>query len=564
MALLTLFAFLAGGATAISPCVLPVLPALLAASSAGGRRRPLGIVIGLAVTFSVVIVGLAKVVDGVGLGDGLTRDLAIFVLAAAGLVLLLPAVAARIEAPLSRLARFGPKSGGDGFWSGLGVGAALGFVYTPCAGPILAAVISVSAATGSTVAIGLAYAAGSAVVLLALALAGRRLLAPLRRGNRMATFQRLTGAVLVVTAVAMVLQLDIRFQESIADDFGGLSLTGQLEKSGAVKDRLADLQGEPKFAAASPQPGAQASDLPVLGDAPGFVGNQRWFNTADGKPLTLAELRGKVVLVDFWTYTCINCIRTLPYVKAWDAKYRDRGLVVVGVHSPEFSFEKDAGNVAEAIRADGIEYAVAQDNDLETWRAWGNQAWPAKYLVDADGKVRYAHIGEGEYDVTERAIRSLLAEAGDVSLGDMAEPEGAVTPSAQATPETYLGTARAEGFTERPRPGTSAYTATAPDALKLSRFTLGGIWTIGAQAARAGIGATLTARVQAKDVYLVLSPPPGGGPGRVQVTVDGRLTKTVVVRRQRLYTLAAFPENGEHVIGLRPEPGVAGYAFTFG
>jgi cytochrome c biogenesis protein CcdA/thiol-disulfide isomerase/thioredoxin len=562
VALLTLFAFLAGGATAISPCVLPVLPALLAASSAGGRRRPLGIVIGLAVTFTVVIVGLASVVDGVGLGDGVTRYLAIVVLASAGLVLLLPAVGDRLEAPLSRLARFGPKSSGDGFWSGLGVGAALGFVYTPCAGPILAAVISVSAATGRTVVIGLAYAAGSAVVLLALALVGRRLLAPLRRGNRLATLQRVTGGVLVVTALAMVFQLDVRFQESIADDFGGLSLTGSLEKSDAVKNRLGDLQGEAKFAATDPQD-LHASDLPVLGDAPDFVGNQRWFNTANGKPLTLAELRGKVVLVDFWTYTCINCIRTLPYVKAWDAKYRDQGLVVVGVHSPEFSFEKDPGNVAEAIRSDGIKYPVAQDNDLETWRAWGNQAWPAKYLIDATGKVRYAHIGEGEYDTTESAIRSLLAEAGDGSLGDMAKPEGAITPSREATPETYIGTERSEGFTERPKPGTSAYTATAPDALKLSRFSLGGIWTIGPQAARAGVGATLTARVQAKNVYLVLSPP-RGGVGRVQVTVDGRLTKTLIVDRQRLYTLAQFPENGEHVIGVRPEPGVAGYAFTFG
>src|SRR6476661_8704620 len=218
MVLLTLFALVAGAATAISPCVLPVLPALLAAGAAGGRRRPLGIVVGLALTFTLTIVGLAEVVDGVGLGDGLMRDLAIGVLAAAGLLLLIPALAARVEAPLSRLAKWGPKSGGDGFWSGVGVGAALGFVYAPCAGPILAAVISVGAATGRTVVIGAAYAIGSAVVLLALALLGRRLLAPLRRGNRMATLQRGIGVVMVLTAAAMAFQLDIRFQETIADE----------------------------------------------------------------------------------------------------------------------------------------------------------------------------------------------------------------------------------------------------------------------------------------------------------------------------------------------------------
>ncbi|MEJ7783356.1 MAG: cytochrome c biogenesis protein DipZ [Solirubrobacteraceae bacterium] len=563
MVLLTLFAFIAGAATAVSPCVLPVLPALLAAGAAGGRRRPLGIVLGLALTFTITIVGLAEVVDGVGLGDGILRDVAIAVLALAGLLLFVPALAARVEAPLSRLARWGPQSGGDGFWSGIGVGAALGFVYAPCAGPILAAVITVGAATGETVIIGAAYAIGSSVVLLALALVGRRMLTPLRRGRRMATLQRAAGAVMVLTAVAMAFELDIRFQETIADDLPTALVypTSSLEKSDVVQDRLTDLRGAPKFAA---QPGP-ASSLPVLGTAPEFVGNQRWFNTADGRPLTLAGLRGKVVLIDFWTYTCINCIRTLPYLKAWYEKYRDQGLVIVGVHSPEFAFEKDAGNVARAIGSDGIEYPVAQDNDLATWGAWGNNAWPAKYLIDARGEVRYAHIGEGEYAETEEAIRELLAEAGADELSeDRAQPGRTITPGVEATPETYLGTQRAEGFTQRPRLGTNTYRATPGDALDTSRFSLGGIWTHDLESARAGIGATLSARVRARDVYLVLSPPPKRDAGRVQVSVDGRVTKTVVVRRQRLYTLADFPQTGTHVLELRFEPGVAGYAFTFG
>jgi cytochrome c biogenesis protein CcdA/thiol-disulfide isomerase/thioredoxin len=539
-----------------------VLPALLAAGAAGGRRRPVGIVLGLAVTFTLTIVGLAEVVDGVGLGDGLMRDVAIVVLAAAGLLLLVPALGERVAAPLSRLARFGPDDAGDGFWSGIGVGAALGFVYAPCAGPILAAVITVSAATGETVVIGAAYALGSAAALLVLALLGRRALAPLRRGNRLGQLQRAAGAVLALTAVAMALQLDIRFQEAIADDLPDalVNPTGGLERSGAVQDRLADLQGKPRFEA---DPHAGLTGLPVLGTAPEFTGTQEWFNTPGNRPLTLAGLRGRVVLIDFWTYTCINCIRTLPYLRAWDERYRDDGLTIVGVHAPEFAFEKDAGNVARAIRSDELAYPVVQDNDLATWQAWGNRAWPSKYLIDATGQVRYAHVGEGAYDETEDAIRALLAEAGQDAREARAEPEGAESPSRLATPETYLGALRAEGFTQPPRPGTRDYAATPPEALELNQFSLGGIWTVDGESARAGVGATLSAHVQAKNVYLVLSPP-AGKPGRVQVSVDGRVTENLVVRRQRLYTLARFPRNGEHLLTLRPEPGVAGYAFTFG
>ncbi|MDX6664549.1 MAG: hypothetical protein QOG68_755, partial [Solirubrobacteraceae bacterium] len=472
MLLLTLFAFIAGAATAISPCVLPVLPALLAAGAAGGRRRPLGIVTGLAVTFTLTIVGLAEVIDGVGLGNGATRWIAVVVLAAAGLVLFVPAIAARVEAPLSRLARWGPKTGGDGFWSGVGVGGALGFVYAPCAGPILAAVISVGAATGKTIVIGAAYALGSALVLLALALVGRRLLAPLRRENRMATLQRGIGAVMVLTAVAMAFQLDVRFEEQIASALPSFLVnpTNGLEKSHAVQSRLADLRGKPKFApptAAAAAGGGRASSLPVLGTAPDFVGNQQWFNTPGGRPLTLAALRGKVVLIDFWTYTCINCIRTLPYLKAWYAKYHAAGLEIVGVHSPEFSFEKDAGNVERAIRSDGLTYPVVQDNNLDTWQAWGNNAWPAEYLIDASGKVRHVAIGEGDYGASENAIRSLLAEAGATRLGAMAKPRHVITPTQQTTPETYVGTARAERFAEQPKFGTRSYVAQAPAGLPL-------------------------------------------------------------------------------------------------
>jgi cytochrome c biogenesis protein CcdA/thiol-disulfide isomerase/thioredoxin len=546
--LLAVFAFLAGAGTALSPCVLPVLPALLSAGATGGRRRPLGIVLGLAATFTVTIVGLATVVDGVGLGASLTRDLAIVALLAFGLTVLVPALGARVEAPLSRLARFGPRGYGRGFWSGLAVGGALGFVYAPCAGPVLAAVVSVSAASGRTVLVGLAYALGSAAALLVLALLGRRVLARVRGP----ALTRALGAVMVLTAVAMALQFDVRFQTAIADHLPAavVNPTNALETSATVERRLADLRPPSRFAHA-----AQSVVLDDYGPAPEFTGNDRWFNS---RPLTLAGLRGRVVLIDFWTYTCINCIRTLPHLVAWDRAYRADGLTIVGVHSPEFSFEKDASNVAAALKQNGIRYPVAQDNELATWRAWGNQYWPAKYLVDARGHVRYVHFGEGEYEQTEAAIRELLAEAG-ARPGARARPDRSYDVSRQATPETYLGAARAERFLPGvQKPGVATYTPYEGE-LPESHFTLGGRWSVTDESATAGPGATLRGTVVGKDVYLVLS-----GPGTVRVEVDGRPEQTVHVTEQRLYHLLSRPTAGTHDLLLRFSPGVSGYAFTFG
>jgi cytochrome c biogenesis protein CcdA/thiol-disulfide isomerase/thioredoxin len=572
MALLVVFAFLAGAGTALSPCVLPVLPALLSAGATGGRRRPLGIVTGLAITFTVTIVGLATVVDGVGLGDSITRTIAIVALFGFGIAIAVPAVGDRLEAPLSRLARFGPRSGGRGFWSGILVGGALGFVYAPCAGPILAAVVSVSAASGHTIAVGLAYSVGSAVVLLVLALAGRTVADRVRRAGRGPTLQRVLGGVMVATALAMALQLDVSFQSAIADHLPAavVNPTRSLEESHAVAKRLDDLRRPSQFArAARPD-----SPLKDYGAAPDFTGNERWFNTPGNRPLKLAGLRGHVVLIDFWTYTCINCLRTLPHLTAWDETYRRAGLTIVGVHSPEFDFEKNASNVAAAIGREGIRYPVAQDNAMATWDAWGNQYWPAEYLIDARGHVRHVNFGEGDYDGTEAAIRSLLREAGAQDLGGDARPRRSFDPAARATPETYLGAARAERYTTPVALGTVNYSPTPDDRLGQNEFTLGGRWTISDEAARAGAGATLTGRVTGKDVYLVLSPPVRGT-GTVQVALDGHPIPaaaagrdvhggTVTVTNQRLYHLVSRPKLENHVLSLRFSDGTAGYAFTFG
>jgi thiol-disulfide isomerase/thioredoxin len=280
------------------------------------------------------------------------------------------------------------------------------------------------------------------------------------------------------------------------------------------------------------------SGLPRLGAAPELAGTGRWFNS---KPLTLRSLRGKVVLVDFWTYTCINCIRTLPFEKRLDERYRKAGLVVLGVHTPEFSFEKNAGNVAAAIRQNGLRYPIVQDNDYGTWNAFGNQYWPAKYLIDATGQVRYTHFGEGEYDKTEQAVRGLLREAGAARLHRAGGPPIAV-PTGRLTPETYLGSARAQ----------------APALFKLS-----GGWHIDAESATADQPARIEGPVTARNVYLVLGSR-GGTPRRVRVFVDGRAQPTVTVRRQRLYQLVKLPRIQDFDLRVEVDAGISGYAFTFG
>ena len=582
MALLIAFAFFAGVGTALSPCVLPVLPVALSAGATGGARRPLGIVTGLALSFTFATVALVYVIHALGLPDGLLRTLAIVALIAFGVALVVPPVAARVEAWLSSLTgRLGaPGSrGGDGFWSGVLLGTSLGFVYAPCAGPILAGVITVSASqsfTAGRLATALSYGIGSAVALYVLMRAGRRLTA--RLAARSGRFQQALGAVMVVVAVLMLANVDTRFQTAIAKDLPGFLVdpTKDLENSHSAQRQLAALRGKRHTTnAAGGKQAATGARLPVIASAPEIVGTQRWFNTPGGRPLTLAGLQAqhRVVLVDFWTYTCINCLRTLPHVTVWDARYRRAGLTVIGVHTPEFPFEKNASNVASAVKQNGIHYPVAQDNDQATWDAFGNQYWPAKYLIDAHGQVRYVHFGEGDYGVTEKAIRSLLAEDGAARLGGMTRARAQVPAAGLTTPETYLGAARADGFLNGPiQPGAHDYGAGNPD-LPDDAFAYRGRWTVSGESARAGAGARLQARFGARRVFLVL-----GSPGRarsMRVLLDSkpipdRLAGPDVhggsarITGQRLYRLVDLPSVGSHLLTLEPEAGIDGYAFTFG
>jgi len=595
MLLLLLFALIAGAGTAITPCVLPVLPALLSASALGGRRRPVGIVLGLAITFTIAIVLLAQLVKGVGLATGAARTLAIIVLFAFGVILLVPKLAERIQAPLSRLARFGPTTRGNGFWSGVGVGGALGFVTAPCAGPILAAVTSVSASGGGSarvVAVALAYAVGLSAVMLLYGLGGRAILDRVRRRARGHVVERSLAVVLLLTAVVMATNLDVRFEEALARDTSLPAFlvdpTRSLENSGAVQNRLASLRPASRFAtrqsaqaSASPVaqevgvsiPGVKTPSLPPLGPAPDFTQTQSWFNTPGGRALTLARLRGKVVLVDFWTYTCINCIRTLPFLKGLYATYHRYGLEVVGVETPEFTFEQQAGNVQQAVSSDGLRYPVVQDNVYGTWNAYQNQYWPAEYLIDAKGEVRHTQFGEGNYKQDEAAVRQLLYEAGARHL-PLPSTAQAITPSTNlATPETYLNDQRAQGFAQPLTAGVNFYPGVINP--QVNEFGLHGTWKVTGQSATpVSAGATITSRFQAGRVYIVLTSP-GGGSKTVRVQLDGHSIPArqagsdvhaglVTVRGQRLYGLVSLSSAEQHTLTLALPPGVSAYSFTFG
>jgi cytochrome c biogenesis protein CcdA/thiol-disulfide isomerase/thioredoxin len=575
--LLVLFALLAGAGTALSPCVLPVLPAVLSGGVTGGRRRPLGVALGLALSFTFATVALVYVIAALGLPNDLTRDLAIATLLIFGVLLCVPPLADRLEAWISRVVPKPVRAGGDGFGSGMLLGASLGLVYAPCAGPILAGVITVSAAQDFTVgrlAVALAYSAGSSIVLYVLMLGGRRITDRLRSVR--ARIQVAMGAVMIAVAALMIADLDVRFQSAIADDLPSalVNPTSGIEESSSVSHDLAALRGGgPVSQEGGTSEAAAGKRLPVYFDAPNFMGTQQWFNTPGDEPLSIGGLRGQVVLVDFWTYTCINCIRTLPYIEAWYRRYHRDGFTVVGVHTPEFPFERDAANVQRAIDDFGLTYPVVQDNEFETWNAYHNQYWPAKYLIDASGRVRLVHFGEGSYAETENAIRALLAEAGDRKLGDHAHAH-VQRPNPHSTPESYLGAARAARFANGPiLPGNQRFEDIPAGSVAEDQLAYGGSWTIRRESATAGPGASLELNFSGRRVFLVLGSP--GEPRTMRVMLDGKPIPdslagpdvhggAATISNQRLYRLVDLPHSERHVLTLRPEAGIEGYAFTFG
>ena len=526
----------AGFVTAISPCVLPVLPVLLAGGASG--RRPLRIAIGLVASFVVFTLFASWLLDKLGLPQDFLRNLAIALLFLVAATLLVPQLGAWLERPFLRLTRF--RAGGGGFL----LGASLGLVFVPCAGPVLAAITVVAANNDvgwRALLLTVAYAVGAAVPMLLIALGGRGIATRLREQG--ARLRVASGVVIAVVALAIALNADARFQTALPGYTQALQ--NHIEDSKTARHQLAKLRGGKQVAASAP------GVLQDYGRAPDFRPDGDWFNSG---PLSVASLRGKVVLVDFWTYSCINCLRTLPHLKAWYAAYRKDGFQIVGVHTPEFAFEHVASNVRAAIERLGVDYPVVQDNDYRTWAAYGNQYWPAEYLIDRSGEVRHIQFGEGDYDQTEGAIRSLLG----ISKGSTTRVAD-TTPRDLTTPESYLGYRRLERYAGSPIVRDRPVVYRLPKALPQNELAYGGTWNVGAERIVAGRGATLRLHFHADKIYLVL-----GGRGRVRIAIAGRPQRPVDVDSYRLYTLRDADTLADALLELRFTPGVRAYAFTFG
>jgi cytochrome c biogenesis protein CcdA/thiol-disulfide isomerase/thioredoxin len=547
VALLIGVAFVAGVVTAVSPCVLPVLPIVLAGGAAGGRRRPYAIVAGLVASFTAFTLAATALLSALGLPDDLLRNIAIGVVLLVGLSLVVPWLGALVERPFQALGRRAPSDAAGGFV----LGVSLGLLFTPCAGPVIAAVAALAATSRfslESVLVTLSYALGAGLVLLLFALAGQSGMSLRALHARAPRVRQALGAVIAGVAVLMIFGLDLKLATYVPGYTLSLQRIERSAAAGRELDRL--LAGR-----AHVLPESQLRDF---GQAPDFQDVDRWLNS---EPLTLGGLRGHVVLVDFWTYSCINCLRTLPYVERWYETYRRDGLVVVGVHTPEFAFEHVPANVERAVRSLGVTYPVALDNGYGTWSAWGNRYWPAEYFVDRRGHVRYAHFGEGEYEKSENVIRTLLAEKGLPS--PVSSSIRNQTPTDLLTPETYLGSARIDRFVGSRLVRGRETRYTIPRVVPQNAFAYGGRWTVERERIVAGADARLRLSFHARKVFLVLGS--GGAARSVRVVLDGKPVKTVRVTEDRLYTLVdRSGEPADHTLDLAFSPGTQAYAFTFG
>jgi len=565
--LIFILAYIGGVLTIFSPCVLPVLPFIFARSDQSFRRSGLPILVGMAVTFAV-LASLATVGGAwlVGINQ-YGRYAAMLLLLLMGLALVFPALSDRMMRPFVAFGgRLQQRADQQASVKGsLLLGVAVGFLWAPCAGPILGLLLAGAALSGANLYSAfllLAFAAGAASSLAVALLAGSKVFNLMKRSlGAEEWLRRGLGIAVLAGVVVIALGWDTRFLAQ----FSFLSTANTEQK---LIEQLAD------------KPVAVHAEDNRM--APPFDGATRWFNS---QPLSVEMLRGKVVLVDFWTYSCINCLRTLPYLKAWDEKYRSQGLVIVGVHAPEFAFEKDAGNVEMAIRDLGIKYPVAMDNQYAIWNAYQNQYWPAHYLIDAQGVIREQHFGEGKYQETEQMIRALLREAHpgvlamDDELVQVAGSGATAAPSENSrSPETYLGYARQEHLSSPEPIGKDvAQKYSAPQSLVINQWTLSGEWLVSAESsALQKSGGAISYRFRGRDLHLVLGSR-SGKPVRFKVTLDGAAPGADhgadidaqgngVIREQRLYQLIRQSGKiGDRTFRIEfPDAGAEAFAFTFG
>ncbi|MCP3706020.1 cytochrome c biogenesis protein DipZ [Paraburkholderia sp. CNPSo 3274] len=609
--LLIVIAFVGGAFTVLSPCILPVVPFVFARSEEPFLTGRLPMLLGLALTFALLTGLGAAGLNGAAQLSEYGRWIALGLFALFGAALLFPALATRLSVPLTTLAdRFMARSQDDGASRRIGsavlLGAATGLLWAPCAGPILGLIITGAARQGvtwQTWAALAAYAVGAASSLAVVAGLGHRAMTALKRSLGVGEHvRRAMGALVLLTVGAIALGVDTRLlalvpgaptngvEARLVDLLAAPAVARQTpraepvrheEREARARPAVQDVQAAHIVRVSLPAP-APAVDLPVEGRLPALDGANAWLNSA---PLTPEALRGKVVLVNFWTYSCINCLRTLPYLKTWADRYRNDGLVVIGVHTPEFGFEHDTGNVKRALANLDIRYPVAVDSGYRIWNAFGNQYWPAFYLVDAQGRVRYHHFGEGDYAQAEQAIQQLLADNGratPAATQKAPQASGAMAPADQrdiGSGETYVGYREAQdnANAERVQADTAA-TYTLPGQLGLNQWAFGGQWNVGAESAVAAAPqASIAYRFHARDLHLVLAPTADGKPVRFRVSIDGAPPGAAhgadvaadgsgVATSARLYQLVRQSGRIEdHTFEIRfLDPGAQVYSFTFG
>ncbi len=576
MTLLLTFAFISGLITIFAPCIWPLLPIILSSSTTGGHKKPFGITLGIMLSFGLLTLTISYIVRIIPFDPEILRYFAVFVITILGLTLIIPKLSQILEGSVSRLSSkfsFTNQTNHPGFWSGFITGLALGIVWTPCAGPILATIAALSATQSvnlNVILITLVYIIGVDIPLFIFAWLGKYIFARSRVLSKYTgRVQQVFGVVMIITAILIATNYDKVLQAKLLDFFPSYSnFIVNLESSNGVKEQL-DLLKNNK----STLPTDTKGLLNVNIKAPEVVGINNWLNTE--KEIKIADLKGKVVLVDFWTYTCINCIRTFPHVTSWYKKYQDQGFVVLGIHTPEFEFEKDTKNVENAIKQYKINYPVGQDNNYATWNNYSNRYWPAKYLIDANGNIRKFHFGEGEYEEMEMAIQLLLKEAGksvEVKVDNMEDN----TSSLRISPETYLGSKRMQYYYPSGSLGVGSKDFTLSPVISQNSFSLGGFWEIKEENAVTIKDSVLTYNFSANKVFLVLRPG-DSKTSKVKVYLDGELVNNansgsdvvkgeLTIDTDRLYNLIDLKgKSGSHILRLDFEDtGIEVFAFTFG
>ncbi|WP_006242051.1 cytochrome c biogenesis protein CcdA [Mycolicibacterium tusciae] len=576
MTTLALIGFLGGLITGISPCILPVLPVIFfsgtqstragatgdlaveAKPTLSDRLRPYRVIGGLVLSFSVVTLAGSALLSLLHLPQDAIRWFALIALVTIGVGLIFPKFEALLEKPFSKLPQkqFGSSS------SGFGLGLALGVLYVPCAGPVLAAIV-IAGATGTvglpTIVLTLAFAVGAALPLLFFALAGRRV------AERVAAFRSrqreiriIAGVVTILLAVALAFNVPAALQRAIPDYTstlqervgGDQQIREKLNLAGLVNDQNRDL--------ANCTDGAP--ELESCGTAPDIKNITAWLNTPDGSAVDLKTLRGKVVLIDFWAYSCINCQRATPHIVDWYDTYRDLGFEVIGVHTPEYAFERVEGNVASGARDLGITYPVALDNGYSTWTNYRNRYWPAKYLVDATGTVRHIKFGEGDYDTTERLIRQLISDAKPSAQLPPAVDADDTSPLAKTTPETYLSVGKVVNYAGVGTYDEGSFSFSYPQQLPADSFALQGDWVLDYQGATSrGAKSGIALNYHARDVYIV-----AGGEGALKVTRNGRTSIVPISGPPTLHQIVDDSEVARGQLEVAVPPGLQVFSFTYG